>query len=324
MKELDKRYNHKESEPRIYALWEKSGYFNPDKLPSRHKEPFCILIPPPNANDPLHIGHALFVTLEDIMTRYARMRGKKALWLPGMDHAGFETQVVYEKKLQKEGRSRLDMKREQFYKEVWNYTQKNRNTVREQLKTLGASCDWSREVFTLDDKVTKTVYKTFQDMYKEGLIYRGERLVNYCVKHQTAFSELEIEHQEKDDKLYYLKYGPLTVATVRPETIFGDTAVAVNPTDKRYKNYIGKKVEVDLIIETPRGKILAIEIKATDTIDSTHLRSLRSFAEASPGAKLCCVCQAPHRMERNAITILPWQELLTWLTEALAPDHLPR
>ena len=257
MKELDKRYNHKESEPRIYAFWEKSGYFNPDKLPPRHKDPFCILIPPPNANDPLHIGHALFVTLEDIMTRYARMKGKKALWLPGMDHAGFETQVVYEKKLQKEGKSRLNMKREQFYKEVWNYTQKNRDIVREQLKNLGASCDWSREVFTLDDKVIKTVYKTFQDMYKEGLIYRGERLVNYCVKHQTAFSELEIEHQEKDDKLYYLKYGPLTVATVRPETIFGDTAIAVNPADKRYKHYIGKRVEVDLIIEKRRMPVIA-------------------------------------------------------------------
>jgi len=260
MKELDKRFNHTEAESRIYALWEKSGYFNPDKLPKRYGAKagaFSILMPPPNANDPLHIGHALFVTLEDIMTRYARMQGKKALWLPGMDHAGFETQVVYEKKLQKQGRSRLDMKREEFYKEVWDYTQENRDTVRDQLRKLGASCDWSRETFTLDEKIIKTVYKTFKNMYEDGLIYRADRLVNYCIKHQTAFSELEIEHEEKEDKLYYLKYGPLTVATVRPETIFGDTAIAVSPKDKRYKKYIGKEVEVDLIIEKRMMPVIA-------------------------------------------------------------------
>jgi len=256
-KELPKRFDHQKLEPLIYKEWEKSGYFDPDKLPARHKKPFCILMPPPNANDPLHIGHALFVTIEDIMTRYARMQGKRALWLPGMDHAGFETQVVYEKKLQKQGRSRLEMSREKFYKEVWDYTQNNRDTVRNQLKKLGSSCDWSRETFTLDNKIIKTVYETFKDMYDKGLIYRAERLINYCIKHQTAFSELEIKHKEQTDTLYFIKYGPLRVATVRPETIFGDTAIAVNPGDPRYKKYIGKELEVDLIIEKRMLKVIA-------------------------------------------------------------------
>ncbi len=257
--ELSKGYEPKQAEDRIYKLWEKSGFFNPDKLPIRHKRPFTIIMPPPNANDPLHIGHAVFVTLQDIMIRYNRMKGKKALWLPGMDHAGFETQVVYEKKLEKQGRSRLEMTREQFYQEVWNYTQANRDIVRNQLKKLGASCDWSRETFTLDPQIVKTVYATFKKMADEGLIYRGERLVNYCTKHRTAFSELEIKHEERIDPLYYIKYGPIILATVRPETKFGDTAIAVNPKDPRYQQYIGKEVEVDTLLGKRTIKIIADE-----------------------------------------------------------------
>ena len=199
MAELKKVYEAKKVEDRIYKLWEKSGFFNPDKLPKTHKTPFTILMPPPNANDPLHVGHAVFVTLEDILIRYNRMQGKKTLWLPGADHAGFETQIVYEKKLEKQGRSRFDMKREEFYKEVWNYTQKNKKTVRNQLKKLGASCDWSRDTFSLDPHIVKTVYKTFKKMADEGLIYRGERLVNYCTKHRTAFADLEIKHETRKD-----------------------------------------------------------------------------------------------------------------------------
>ncbi|MDX1608149.1 MAG: valine--tRNA ligase [Candidatus Spechtbacterales bacterium] len=258
-KELGKRFNYSEREPEIYKLWEESGFFNPDNLPKGHKDPFCILIPPPNANDPLHIGHALFVSLQDMMTRYARMRGKKALWLPGMDHAGFETQVVYEKKLKKQGKTRLDMERDEFYKQVWDYTQKNRDTVRGQLKKLGASADWSREVFTLDDKIINTVYRTFKKMYDDELIYRGERLVNYCTTHQTAFSDLEIVREERKDPLYYIKYGPLTLATVRPETKFGDTAIAVNPDDKRYKEYIGKEIEIETVLGKKKMKVIADE-----------------------------------------------------------------
>ncbi|MEX0877460.1 MAG: valine--tRNA ligase [Candidatus Spechtbacterales bacterium] len=254
-KELEKRFNHTEREEKIYKLWEESGYFNPDNL--KGKESFSILMPPPNANDPLHIGHALFVTIQDVMTRYTRMKGKKALWLPGMDHAGFETQVVYEKKLKKQGKSRLDMTREQFYKEVWDYTQSNRDTVRGQLKKLGASCDWSRETFTLDEKIVNTVYATFKKMYDDGLIYRGKRLVNYCTKHQTAFSELEIMREERTDPLYYMKYGPFSLATVRPETKFGDTAVAVNPKDKRYQKYVGKEIEIETLTGKRKLKVIA-------------------------------------------------------------------
>ncbi len=257
--ELSKAYDPKLVEDKIYALWEKSGFFNPDKLPKTHKKPFTILMPPPNANDPLHIGHAVFVTLQDIMMRYHRMKGKKTLWLPGEDHAGFETQVVYEKKLEKQGRSRFQMTREQFYQEVWDYTQKNREIVRNQLKKLGASSDWSRETFTLDPKIIKTVYATFKKMADDGLIYRAERLVNYCTKHRTAFSELEIKHEERKDPLYYMKYGPITLATTRPETKFGDTAIAVHPNDKRYHQYVGKELEVETITGKRTLKVISDE-----------------------------------------------------------------
>ena len=267
------RYDHLAIESRIYKLWEKSGFFNPTSpryarlrgtRPSSTRkqsknDTFCIIMPPPNANDPLHIGHALFVTLEDIMIRYARMRGKKALWLPGMDHAGFETQVVYEKKLEKQGRSRFQMTREEFYKEVWDYTQNNREIVRNQLKKLGASCDWSRERFTLDPAIVEIVHHTFKKMFDEGLIYRAERLVNYCTKHRTAFSELEVRHEEPKDPLYYMKYGPITLATVRPETKFGDTAIAVHPKDPRYTQYIGKELEVDTLLGKRTIKVISDE-----------------------------------------------------------------
>ncbi|MBI2641974.1 MAG: valine--tRNA ligase [Candidatus Wildermuthbacteria bacterium] len=254
--DLPKTYDHTKVENKIYALQEKSGFFNPDRLPNKGK-PFTILMPPPNANDPLHVGHALFVALQDIMVRYQRMKGRKALWLPGEDHAGFETQVVFEKKLEKQGRSRFDMTREQFFQEVFDYTQENRKTVREQLKKLGASCDWSRDTFTLDKHVVKTVYQTFKKMADEKLIYRGERLVNYCTRHRTAFSNLEIAHETRKDPLYYIKYGPITLATVRPETKFGDTAIAVHPEDKRYQQYIGKEIVIDTLLGEKKMKVIA-------------------------------------------------------------------
>ncbi len=248
MKDIEKRYVPADNEKKIYSIWEKSGFFNPDNLPGKRKEAFTIIMPPPNANDPLHMGHAVFITLEDIMIRYNRMNGKKALWLPGSDHAGFETQVVYEKKLAKQGRSRLDMKREDFYKEVLKYTNENKKITKEQMKRIGASADWSRDTFTLDKDIIDRVYKTFKRMVDDGLIYRGERLVNFCTHHRTAFSELEIERVEKKDPLYYMNYGPIKVATVRPETKFGDTAIAVHPQDKRYQKYIGKSVRIKTLI----------------------------------------------------------------------------
>jgi len=247
---LTKPYDPKETEGRIYQNWLDSGFFNPDNLPNTEDhQPFCIIMPPPNANGHLHAGHALFVTLEDIMTRYKRQRGFKTLWLPGADHAGFETQVVYEKKLEKEGRSRFGMDRQVLYDEIYAFTQNSKKDMESEVRQLGASCDWSREKFTLDPGVIKTVYQTFKRLNDDNLLYRGKKIANWCTKHQTSLSDLECEAVERQDKLYYMKYGPLVVATVRPETMFGDTAVAVNPTDERYKQYIGQKIEV----QTPIG-----------------------------------------------------------------------
>ncbi|MGB9681328.1 MAG: valine--tRNA ligase [Minisyncoccia bacterium] len=240
-----KVYQPNKIEPKIYRLWEKSGYFDPDKLPKTKKGHFCIIMPPPNANDPLHIGHAVFVSLQDLIIRYQRLKGKRALWLPGTDHAGFETQVVFEKKLEKEGKSRFSFTREEFYKLIYQYTQKNRKIVLNQLKKLGASCDFSREKFTLDKDIVEIVLETFEKLYKDGLIYRGKRIVNYCPKHQTAFSDLEVKYKEEKGKLYYIHYQlkegeRIVVATTRPETIPGDVALAVHPSDERYRHLIGK------------------------------------------------------------------------------------
>ncbi|MEK7657743.1 MAG: valine--tRNA ligase [Patescibacteria group bacterium] len=266
--QFDKPYNHQEVEDKIYKLWEESGYFAPEAHQPEagnpnSKKTFTIIMPPPNANGSLHLGHALMLALEDIMIRYYRMRGFKTLWLPGADHAGFETQVVYEKKLEKEGRNRFEIPREQFYEEIWDFTQANKKNMESQIRRLGASCDWSREKFTLDEDIISKTQDTFIKLYKDGLIYRGNRLVHWCPKHQTGFSDLEIIHEEKLDALYYIKYGPFVVATVRPETIFGDSAVAVNPKDKRYKNLIGKEIEVDVVV----GK-LKLKVIADSVIDS--------------------------------------------------------
>ena len=249
--ELPSQYNAKEVEDKIYQLWEKSGFFAPEAHQPRAGNPnknktFTIIMPPPNANGSLHIGHALFVTLEDIMIRYQRMRGKKTLWLPGADHAGFETQVVFDKKLEKEGRNRFQIPPDQLYKEILEFTLTNKKVMEHQLKKLGASCDWSREKFTLDENIIKVVYDTFEKLKKDGLVYKGKRIVNWCTKHQTSLSDVEIKYEERIDPLYFIKYGPITVATGRPETLFGDVAAAVNPKDKRYKDLIGKEVPLPL------------------------------------------------------------------------------
>jgi len=262
--ELPSTYDPKLVENKIYQLWEKSGFFNPDNLPlptkkqaKERKKTFTIIMPPPNANGSLHIGHAVFVTLQDIMVRYHRMKGKKALWLPGADHAGFETQVVFDKKLEKEGRSRFQIPKDQLYQEMMEFTLNNKKIMEEQLKKLGASCDWSREKFTLDPKIIEIVYKTFEKMKNDGLLYKGKRIVNWCVKHQTSLSDLEIKHEEKQDPLYFIKYGPIELATVRLETKFGDTAVAVNPKDKRYQQYIGKEIEIETLLGPAKLKVIA-------------------------------------------------------------------
>lgn len=254
---MDKQYNHTDNEQNIYDMWEKSGQFSPTDNPKA--KPFTIIMPPPNANDPLHIGHAMFVAVEDILIRYHRMRGEAALWLPGTDHAGIETQFVFEKKLAKEGKSRFDFDRETLFQMVWDYVQENSQTALGQMKRLGASADWSRTKFTLDPEVVKVVLDTFKQLHLDGLVYRDLRLVNYCTKCGTSFSELEVVHVEKDDPLYYMKYGPFTLATVRPETKFGDTALAVNPNDKRYKEWIGKEVEAEGLMGKFKIKVISDE-----------------------------------------------------------------
>jgi len=251
---MDKVYNHKETEEKIYKQWEEKGYFKPEINPKG--KPYSIILPPPNANAPLHFGHAMYV-IEDILIRFHRMQGLKTLWLPGADHAGFETQFVFEKKLQKEGKSRFDYDREILYKMIWDFVAENRPIMENQLRKLGFSLDWSRKKFTLDEDVIKIVYKTFKNLYDDGLVYRAERLVNYCTYDGTSFSDLEVIYEERKNPLYYIKYGPLVLATTRPETKFGDTAVAVNPSDKRYQKYIGKEIEIETVLGKAKIKVIA-------------------------------------------------------------------
>jgi len=247
---LSKVYEPSQFEEDIYDLWEKSGAFVPKK--GNHSNSYIALMPPPNANGDLHIGHALDIALKDTIIRRQRMMGKRALFLPGADHAGFETWVVFEKQLAKEGKSRFDYSREELYDLVWKFVEKNRENLTNQFRRLGASVDWSRFVFTLDDQVVRTVYSSFKKLWDAKLIYRGERLVNFCTFHGTAFADIEVEYEEVKSKIWEIKYnlsdgtGFLTVATTRPETLLGDTAVAVNPNDKRYKDFVGKTVRVPL------------------------------------------------------------------------------
>lgn len=238
---LSKTYEPAEYEAMIYQLWEQSGAF----APKEGGEPYMTLMPPPNANASLHIGHALNNALQDIAIRYQRMQGRAALFLPGADHAGFETQVVYEKHLATEGKSRFDFGREELYARIYEFVQNNRGNMEQQVRAMGVSADWSRAVFTLDEKVVKTAYGTFKKLWDDKLIYRGERLVNYCTFHRTGFADIEVKYEERTSPLYYLKYGPFVLATTRPETKFGDTAVAVHPEDERYKQYIGQTITAE-------------------------------------------------------------------------------
>jgi len=252
MKALSKVYNPKKVEGKIYQFWEKSGFFNPDKLPIGRKKTFCIIIPPPNITGSLHMGHALDATVQDILIRWRRLQGYKTLWLPGTDHAGIATQNVVEKELRKEGKTRFDLGREKFIERVWQWRKKYGNIILDQFKKLGCSLDWSRTRFTLDKDYALAVEKAFLHYYKKGWIYKGKRVVNWCPRCQTSLSDLEIEYREEKGKLWYIRY-PLkpvtynlkletyiTVATTRPETMLGDTAVAVNPKDERYENLVGK------------------------------------------------------------------------------------
>lgn len=250
---MEKVFEHQKVERDIYQQWESSGAFQP-----QGDKPFTILMPPPNANASLHAGHGMY-TIDDILIRYRRMQGYAAQWIPGRDHAGFETQFVYEKHLAKEGKSRLDFDRQTLYNNIAKFVDDNSGLIFEQFRRLGFSADWSRSVFTLDPHVIERVYKTFAKMEAEGLVYRSEYMVNYCTHCGTSLAELEVIHEEREDPLYYIKYGPFTLATVRPETKFGDTAVAVHPKDKRYKKYVGQEIEAEGLLGKFKLKVIADE-----------------------------------------------------------------
>jgi len=251
---MDKTFQPSKFEKELYSFWEKNKLFIAKV--NKNKKPFSIILPPPNANADLHIGHAMYV-YEDVMIRYYKLQGYEVLWLPGADHAGIETQFVFEKHLKKEGKSRFDFERPELFQMIWDFVAKNRGNMEQQLRSLGFALDWSKEKYTMDPDIIEIVYDTFEKLYKKGLIYRAERLVNYCTSCGTSFSDLEVVHKEQTDPLYYMKYGPFTLATVRPETKFGDTAVAVNPNDKRYKKWIGKTVEVEGLLGTFKLKVVA-------------------------------------------------------------------
>ena len=254
---MDKAYNHATYEKEIYRMWERSGVFKPS---NSEKKPFSIIMPPPNANGELHLGHATFVAVSDILTRYHRMKGSPTLWLPGVDHAGIATQASFEKKLKKEeGKTRHDLGREEFYRRCYEFCLDNKGLMEGQLRDLGASCDWDREKFTLDPEVSRLVFETFAKMYEEGLVYRGYRIVNWCPRCRSTLADVELEWVEKKDPLYYMKYGPFVLATVRPETKFGDTAVAVNPNDSRYQKYIGQEIEIEDLLGKCKLKVIADE-----------------------------------------------------------------
>lgn len=245
MESISGAYDPKKTESETYKKWEESGYFNPDNLQENKGENYIAYMPLPNVTGTLHMGHALNNTFQDILIRFHRMRGRKTLWFPGTDHAGIATQFVVEKQLKKEGTSRFALGREKFVEKVWKWKNQYGNIIYDQLKKLGISCDWSRVRFTMDDAYAKDVQNAFVHYYEKGLLYRGYRTVNWCPRCATSLSDLELEYKEEEAKLYYIQYGPFTLATTRPETKFGDTGLAVNPRDSRYKDYVGKELDIE-------------------------------------------------------------------------------
>ncbi|MGE5357673.1 MAG: class I tRNA ligase family protein, partial [Bacteroidales bacterium] len=251
MPELPKGFDHAQVDPKWYAFWESIGAFRAH--PESGRPPFSMVLPPPNVTGSLHMGHALNHTLPDIIARWKRMLGFDVLWLPGTDHAGIATQNVVEKQLAQEGKTRHDVGREAFVARVWEWVRQSHGTITSQMRKLGESVDWSRERFTLDDQLSHAVRRVFVTLFREGLIYRGRYIVNWCPRCRTALSDLEVEHKETTGKLWYVRYpgvggGPsVVVATTRPETMLGDTAVAVNPDDERYRSLVGSHVTLPLV-----------------------------------------------------------------------------
>jgi valyl-tRNA synthetase len=252
---LPDRYDPRQAEEAWYRVWEERGYFRAD--PFAKAKPYCIVIPPPNVTGSLHIGHALNNTLQDILIRWKRMEGLNTLWQPGTDHAGIATQVVVERQLAAEGSSREAIGREAFVQRVWKWKEESGGTILRQLKRLGASCDWERERFTMDPGLSAAVREVFVRLWEEGLIYRGDYIVNWCPRCRTVLSDLEVDYEERTAELYYIRYGPLSLATVRPETKLGDTALAVHPKDRRYAAYVDRELEIASVEGTIRMKVVA-------------------------------------------------------------------
>lgn len=250
-RELSKVYEPKEVEKRIYEMWEKGGAFRGIRDPE--KKPFTIVMPPPNVTGQLHMGHAMDAALQDILIRYKRMKGFAALWVPGTDHAGIATQIKVEEALRAEGLTRYDLGREKFLERVWDWKNKYGDRIVEQQKKLGASCDWERARFTMDEGCSKAVREVFVSLYEKDLIYKGSRIISWCPQCTTALSDAEVEYKDKPGHLWHLRYpltdgsGYVVVATTRPETMLGDTGVAVNPNDERYKEIIGKTCTLPLM-----------------------------------------------------------------------------
>jgi valyl-tRNA synthetase len=268
--ELDKAYNPGENEDKIYKKWEESGYFNPDNLNLDENAPsYTIVLPPPNITAKLHIGHSCMLAIEDLLIRYRRMAGYRALWLPGTDHAAIATQMVVEKKIfQETGKTRHDLGREKLLEEIWKFLRSTQATILHQTKKMGSSLDWSREAFTFDEDRQRAVNRMFVDMYKEGVIYRGERIVNWCPHCHSTLADDEVEYKEQQAKLYTFKYSsdfPISISTTRPETKLGDTAVAVSSKDERYKKYIGQEYKVNFC-----GQALNIKIIADRNVESEY------------------------------------------------------
>ncbi|MEX0689896.1 MAG: class I tRNA ligase family protein, partial [Candidatus Paceibacterota bacterium] len=269
---MEKRFDYQNKEKEIYNLWEKEGYFSPEKcmekgVTSSDAEPFSMVLPPPNVTGVLHMGHAAMLAIQDVLARYNRMQGKRTLWIPGTDHAAIATQSKVEKEIyKKEKKNRHDLGREELLKRIEEFAQESHDTIESQIKAMGASLDWSREAFTLDEKRSYAVNYAFKKMYDDDLIYRGNRIINWDPKGQTTVSDDEVDHIESTGKIYTFKYSkdfPISIATTRPETKFGDTAVAVNPEDKRYKDYINKEFEVDFL-----GHKLNIKVVGDEEINS--------------------------------------------------------
>ncbi|MDP3685454.1 MAG: valine--tRNA ligase [bacterium] len=254
-----KPYNPAGVEAKIYRRWERASAFTPAREKPRRKKAFSVVIPPPNITGSLHMGHALNSTMQDALVRYHRMRGDDTVWVPGTDHAGIATQNVVERELKKEGLTRHDLGREKFVERVWAWKEQYGSVITEQLRMLGCSADWSKARFTLDADYSRAVQEAFLHYANKGLIYRGERIVNWCPRCASAISDLEVEHREEDAVLYTIRYGPLALATVRPETKFGDTGVAVHPKDERYRQYVGKEIEIETVLGPATLRVVADE-----------------------------------------------------------------